>query len=1046
MVVDVPDSRIVTSGGVPQPVSGELIRPRLLDRLDERFSAAVTLVTAGPGFGKSTALAQAVRRHQLAPSGIDVWLSCAPGDEHAQRIGRRVHEALAEGAAWLSTQPAVDLEGDDPERIAAALIHQLVDCSPLQVCLVLDDCHLLGEGTSGSELLAAVVRGLPANGHLVLAGRTLPPLPLARLRAAEQVLTVHQDDLAFTPDEASAAAALVGRQLDADVGGWPAVVRLSLLAPPGSDRDYLAEEVLANLDQRLTDALCALSILGPATPDELASVLGEVPDMAALLALPLVSADATGRIEAHHLWHRPVTEVTAPDRLDHIRRRAADLLIMRRDFGRAGSVALAAGDFALLDRLALALVRTTMTAIPVETAARWVEAVPVAERGVSIRLLEALVRHTRTPHDPNIASLLDDVAAEAADVRPDVHAAALAVAALSAHAQADFGRLFSLAERARQLPETENLFVLQLLRVTLEAIACDLQGDPEGALAAMDELPWGEMARRDGNTAARLYLQAMWMSGEAQRAVEFAEAWYGGATRISVGSTLIGFARWFNGDPIGFPDPAQTQLLGDAQVNARDRFVGSSYATVMLASMGEVDRIEQLWATHDLASRAQPNARDSAHLANAMAARRLAAGDEAGAAAAIDDHFRSYPISEALGERHLRRWPALAYVLHPDARQAWDAASLGPAHIAARGAARTLLAARSGRVVEAPDLPVLYTQLPLFWSIELACRWQALTASGAVPLIAYLLDRAPEAANRELRRQAESSDAAVRKGALSLLRAIPSSPAAELAISVLGPVTLMLGGQRVEASELRRGRVRQLLAVLVVERTVRRDRAMELLWPDLGVDAASTNLRVTLTHLRKLLEPDRAAGEPGFHLRSDAITISLHASDRLWVDLWEADRLADQLRSTGVDTGQLLTVLDQLTSLLRGEPLSDLAEVPAYDPVREHLHLRHVAALLRLGELSLALGDAVRAGECAGRALELEPFDEQAHRLAIAAQLQRRDFDGTDRALARLRTALGELGVDAAPPTDVLTRSAEGWLQRSRGVVHQPVGMSTTSR
>ena len=54
-----------------------------------------------------------------------------------------------------------------------------------------------------------------------------------------------------------------------------------------------------------------------------------------------------------------------------------------------------------------------------------------------------------------------------------------------------------------------------------------------------------------------------------------------------------------------------------------------------------------------------------------------------------------------------------------------------------------------------------------------------------------------------------------------------------------------------------RARVRQLLALLVVEPHLRRDRAMALLWPDLDQTAASRNLRVTLTYLRQLFREPR---------------------------------------------------------------------------------------------------------------------------------------------------------------------------------------------
>jgi ATP/maltotriose-dependent transcriptional regulator MalT len=62
-------------------------------------------------------------------------------------------------------------------------------------------------------MLAEVVRWLPAHAHLVLSGRSMPALPLARLRAAERVLEISQQSLAFTGVEVAAVAESAGRDI-----------------------------------------------------------------------------------------------------------------------------------------------------------------------------------------------------------------------------------------------------------------------------------------------------------------------------------------------------------------------------------------------------------------------------------------------------------------------------------------------------------------------------------------------------------------------------------------------------------------------------------------------------------------------------------------------------------------------------------------------------------------------------------------------------------------------------------------------------------------
>ena len=107
------------------------------------------------------------------------------------------------------------------------------------------------------------------------------------------------------------------------------------------------------------------------------------------------------------------------------------------------------------------------------------------------------------------------------------------------------------------------------------------------------------------------------------------------------------------------------------------------------------------------------------------------------------------------------------------------------------------------------------------------------------------------------------------EGPIGCSARVPFPPDVTTRIEVLGPLRLLVDGEPVDRPEQRRARVRELLALLVVFGSVGRERAMDLLWPDLSAADAARNLRVTLTYLRRWLEPERGRGEAGFHLRVD---------------------------------------------------------------------------------------------------------------------------------------------------------------------------------
>ena len=175
MVTEDAHARTVRRSSAPPPaLRGELVRSRLLAELAHRFDVPLTVVVAGAGFGKTTALAQAVRANQAAPRGVDAWISCEPGDEDARRLSLAIVAALGG-----------PLQGKDPaERVLEALRAQ----APLDVCLVLDDLHELPAASTASTLLADVARQLPPHAHLLLASREPLTLPTARRRAAGQVV------------------------------------------------------------------------------------------------------------------------------------------------------------------------------------------------------------------------------------------------------------------------------------------------------------------------------------------------------------------------------------------------------------------------------------------------------------------------------------------------------------------------------------------------------------------------------------------------------------------------------------------------------------------------------------------------------------------------------------------------------------------------------------------------------------------------------------------------------------------------------------------
>jgi len=274
------DVLLATKLHVPGPRPGFVPRPRLAETL----GGGLVLVCAPAGFGKTTLLAGWLRS-----GGRPVaWLSLDAGDNDPVRFWRHVVAALdrarpgtGERVAPLLGSPPSSLQG-----LVTALINELAaHPGESEIVLVLDDYHLVSAPQVHASL-GFLLDHLPPGLQLVLASRSDPPLPLARLRARGQLAELRADDLRFTAEEAaallreSAGPGLPGDAVAALVArteGWAAGLQLAALslrgrsdvagfvaAFSGSHRfilDYLTGEVLDGQPEQVREFLLETSVL-----------------------------------------------------------------------------------------------------------------------------------------------------------------------------------------------------------------------------------------------------------------------------------------------------------------------------------------------------------------------------------------------------------------------------------------------------------------------------------------------------------------------------------------------------------------------------------------------------------------------------------------------------------------------------------------------------------------------------------------------------------------------------------------------------------------
>jgi DNA-binding SARP family transcriptional activator/predicted ATPase len=213
---------------------------------------------------------------------------------------------------------------------------------------------------------------------------------------------------------------------------------------------------------------------------------------------------------------------------------------------------------------------------------------------------------------------------------------------------------------------------------------------------------------------------------------------------------------------------------------------------------------------------------------------------------------------------------------------------------------------------------------------------------------------------------------------------------AHLSLSLLGPFQVTRAGEPVTGFEA--DKVRALLAYLVVEadRPHRRDSLVGLLWPDWPDRTARTNLRNALANLRKAIG-DRNATPPFLLISRE--TIQFNTSSDTWVDVAAFTNLLKPKDSPQ----QTIRRLEEAIALYRENFLEGfhVKGSAAFEDwcslTRERFQRQVLTALHRLAGYYEQFGEYERACNYAWRQVELEPWQEEAHRqlmrlLALSGQ------------------------------------------------------------
>ncbi|MFZ2016255.1 MAG: LuxR C-terminal-related transcriptional regulator [Nocardioides sp.] len=384
----------VSEAAQPALVARTAVVARLIAAAEQ-----VVSVTAPPGYGKTTLLAEWARRHE----GRVAWVSCDQVRDEPGSLWVAMSTALGSRGSLTDLSHLPGIDDHELDLVVGQRLRAKEQRARRQrVMLVLDGLEEL-RSPHCRRLVAGLARTVPAGWTLALASREQLPLAISRMRLERRLLEIGPDDLAMSVAEAAELLDAAGVRLSpAGAGdlvtrteGWPAALSLAAMAigdgeatasQPFSGHhrlmsDYLRSEVLDPLSRRERRLLVRTSVLdrvsGPLADDVVGGrkatrVLEQLARRG--VALPVLGEEGWYR---YHPLLRQLLETElrteTPDLVAPLHARAAEWFETHGELEQAIEHAYLSGDLEAFGSLVLEAMQAVWAGGQIDTVRRWME-------------------------------------------------------------------------------------------------------------------------------------------------------------------------------------------------------------------------------------------------------------------------------------------------------------------------------------------------------------------------------------------------------------------------------------------------------------------------------------------------------------------------------------------------------------------------------------------------------------------------------------------------------------------------------------------------
>lgn len=222
------------------------------------------------------------------------------------------------------------------------------------------------------------------------------------------------------------------------------------------------------------------------------------------------------------------------------------------------------------------------------------------------------------------------------------------------------------------------------------------------------------------------------------------------------------------------------------------------------------------------------------------------------------------------------------------------------------------------------------------------------------------------------------------------LSSLKSHPGYQLRVQMFGSFHIWRGSHEIPAGAWRREKARQLFQLLVMNSpgALERDQLVELLWPDADADQGRRNFRVTLSTLQRVLVPEHTRENDSIFIAREGSLYSLRLDADIWVDVKEFERLILQGENQDETQKEVKFKLFQKALMLyKGDFLQENIYEEWASRERERLLNVYLRTAESLAALFAEKRDWNRVIEVCQSILTRDPCWEAAYRLSMTAYM-----------------------------------------------------------